>query len=753
MELGKVRRHRRRLACGWKVLALAVPLAVANLGGPAHAQSPLVVQEVETGGKSAVILVLPQGISPQERKRLIDDVTAGLGGGAALRPVAASGEASVGDRVGDDLEKIGSALRNSVRELPRVPSVFALVISRMSNTNELGAGFVATLIGLVTVFGGAVLAEWLWRRAVWKHRLAEGERRADLTSKLTASLLWLVREISGLAVFLATGLVVFFALFGDHEPARLAATAALGAAVAIRLVALLSRFIIAPVDSSRRMVPMSDHDARAVHYRILALLTYIGVAMLIQGLAIRFGASPQLVMSFGLFFGFVLLILWAVLIWQMRGPVARAILGGEGAETSRLGRVIARTWHFYVIGAFALIFLVAIRARAVGGGEAVAPQVFATLFLVILLPLVISASRQLLAESFERRRAAEDGETSGLLRQSLEAAVIQILALVWFMAAIFVIASMWGVDIFALESTGVGAVVFDAVFDIGAILIISYFLWVFGKAAIDLRLREEEPGDAVEAGEIGGAGATRSSTLLPLIRTTFLVVLVVMVIFVVLSELGVNIGPLIAGAGVMGLAIGFGAQTLVMDIISGVFFLIDDAFRRGEYIDVGSAKGTVERISVRSLQLRHQNGPLHTIPFGKIGALSNYSRDWAVIKFELRLPYETDINKVRKIIKNIGIDLLADETFGPDMLAPLKSQGVNRMDDSALIIRCKFMAVPGKQFLIRREAFTRIQQAFAQQGIKFAPRRVLVETSTPEATAQAAAAGVADGGEAEGAPA
>ncbi len=117
------------------------------------------------------------------------------------------------------------------------------------------------------------------------------------------------------------------------------------------------------------------------------------------------------------------------------------------------------------------------------------------------------------------------------------------------------------------------------------------------------------------------------------------------------------------------------------------------------------------------------------------------------------MPYETDINKVRKIIKNIGIDLLADETFGPDMLAPLKSQGVNRMDDSALIIRCKFMAVPGKQFLIRREAFTRIQQAFAQQGIKFAPRRVLVETSTPEATAQAAAAGVADGGEAEGAPA
>ena len=221
-----------------------------------------------------------------------------------------------------------------------------------------------------------------------------------------------------------------------------------------------------------------------------------------------------------------------------------------------------------------------------------------------------------------------------------------------------------------------------------------------------------------------------------------------MVVFVVLSELGVNVGPLIAGAGVLGLAIGFGAQTLVTDVISGVFFLVDDAFRRGEYIDVGAAKGTVEKISVRSLQLRHQNGPLHTIPFGKIGVLSNYSRDWAVVKFELRLPYETDINKVRKIIKNIGIELMDDEILGPDLLAPLKSQGVNRMDDSALIIRCKFMAVPGKQFLIRREAFTRIQEAFGRQGIKFAPRRVVVETSTPEAAVQAAAAGVLDGGEA-----
>ena len=123
---------------------------------------------------------------------------------------------------------------------------------------------------------------------------------------------------------------------------------------------------------------------------------------------------------------------------------------------------------------------------------------------------------------------------------------------------------------------------------------------------------------------------------------------------IALSELGVNIGPLIAGAGIVGLAVGFGAQTLVKDILSGLFFLIDDAFRVGEYIDVGDVRGMVEHISIRSLRLRHHRGPVHTIPFGEIHHLTNYSRDWAIMKLELRVPFDTDIEKVRKIIKKIG---------------------------------------------------------------------------------------------------
>ena len=271
--------------------------------------------------------------------------------------------------------------------------------------------------------------------------------------------------------------------------------------------------------------------------------------------------------------------------------------------------------------------------------------------------------------------------------------------------------------------------------------LLTWALWGVIRISIARKLDTgKTPGEEEEEAEAGGLGGTRVETVLPLIRIFIKITLIVMAVLISLSSLGVNIGPLIAGAGVVGIAIGFGAQTLVKDIVSGFFYLIDDAFRIGEYVVIGEIRGTVEKISIRSFQLRHHNGPVHTIPYGDITSLTNWSRDWSIMKFELRIAFETDIDLVRRLIKQIGIDMFEDPQFGPLMLAPMKSQGVNRMDDSALIIRCKFTSVPGQQFLIRREAFTRIQRIFEEKGIQFAPRRVLVEAATPEEAIKGAAA-------------
>ena len=164
-----------------------------------------------------------------------------------------------------------------------------------------------------------------------------------------------------------------------------------------------------------------------------------------------------------------------------------------------------------------------------------------------------------------------------------------------------------------------------------------------------------------------------------------------------------------------------------------MFFLIDDAFRRGEYIDVGSVKGTVEEISIRSMQLRHHMGALHTIPFGEIRHLTNFSRDWVMMKLKLRLTYDTDVEKVRKLIKNLGQRLLEHPEVGEMFLQPLKSQGVYSMeDDSAMIVRVKFMTRPGDQFVVRKTAYTAIRELFEQEGIEFAHRIVKVQLDGKE---------------------
>ena len=199
-----------------------------------------------------------------------------------------------------------------------------------------------------------------------------------------------------------------------------------------------------------------------------------------------------------------------------------------------------------------------------------------------------------------------------------------------------------------------------------------------------------------------------------------------MAVLMALSALGIEVGPLIAGAGVVGVAVGFGAQTLVKDIISGMFYLLDDAFRVGEYIISGSYKGTVESFSLRSIKLRHHRGYLYTVPFGELGAVQNMSRDWVIDKLTLRVTYDTDVDQVKRIIKQIGKELQADPELAPHIIETLKMQGVEQFGEFAIEIRLKMMTKPGEQFVIRRRAYGMIKKAFAENGIEIALPTVTV---------------------------
>jgi moderate conductance mechanosensitive channel len=295
-------------------------------------------------------------------------------------------------------------------------------------------------------------------------------------------------------------------------------------------------------------------------------------------------------------------------------------------------------------------------------------------------------------------------------------------------AGIWLLSWGWGLDVveIAARDTPATRLLIGALHAV-VILLVADLLWQLASKAIDRQLRHtgpaadghgEEHGPAIPPDEIRRRGRLR--TLLPILRIVLLAVLATMAVLMSLSALGVQVAPLIAGAGVVGVAIGFGSQTLVKDIISGMFYLLDDAFRVGEYIVSGNYRGTVEGFSLRSIRLRHHRGPIFTVPFGMLGAVQNLSRDWVIDKITVGVTYDTDLDLVKKVVKQVSKEVMADPTLAQGIIEPLKSQGVAAMGDFAIQVRMKFMARPGEQFVVRRAIYDKVKKAFDANGIRFA---------------------------------
>lgn len=335
------------------------------------------------------------------------------------------------------------------------------------------------------------------------------------------------------------------------------------------------------------------------------------------------------------------------------------------------------------------------------------------------------------------------GEMAARLRPALLGAFRAAIGL----GALFAASSLWGLDLAALVAGPEAAPWARAAFQIAGTLLAAVFAWRLILALLPdappalAPVAAEAPAAPVFPGDEGGAtspgAAGRGGTLRPLLRSFLRLILVAAAGMALLSELGLDVAPLLASAGIFGIAVGFGAQTLVRDVFSGIFFLVDDAFRVGEYIELDDRlRGQVAGISPRSLQLRHHLGPVITIPFGELRSVVNHSRDWAIYRMLFRVETDTDPARVKKIVKQVGAELAAHPELGPLFLEPLKSQGVSMIDDdSALVFRVKFRCLPGAQFTLRREVYHNLTRAFAANGVRLARRKVEVVGAGPAADA------------------
>ncbi len=671
------------------------------------------------------------------------------------------------------LEQFGAGLAQARITLERsfdtsdrpLRTLGANIWRQLSADGEVGSG--RLLLQLLVFLAIGIAVEWLVRRLLRKAAASTAETMS-LKQKFDFACYGAAVGAVGIAGFAAGASATIEFMTAELPAAHTLWYRLLWLIVVVRVVMLVVSQLVAPGSPRSRLVSLSDAGAREAWTWSLLLTLSLLVPRHLGMLAGELGASNENRLLLAVLLGPLFLVAAIALVLRLRDYGARLIAGADGGA-GMLRQGLARAWWVLAIAYILVIWLLAVGKSAATGESSLGPGL-GSLLLVAAIPYLDRALKWLVAWYFEKKPAADtsmpaadeavemasgaeapdtaDRAAGQASRPAYEAVALRYARVLLTLAILAIFARLWHIDVAALSAHLVGDRVARASFDIGITILLTWALWGVIRIAIERKIAEDKgPEGASDEAEAGGVGGTRIGTVLPLIRAFIQITLIVMAVLISLSALGVNIGPLIAGAGVIGLAIGFGAQTLVRDIVSGLFYLIDDAFRVGEYVVIDQIRGTVEKISIRSFQLRHHNGPVHTIPYGEIRTLTNWSRDWAIMKFELRIPFETDIEKVRKIIKKIGQDLMEDETFGPLLLAPLKSQGVNRMDDSALIIRCKFTAVPGQQYLIRREAFTRIQRVFEEEGIHFAPRRVLVEATTPKAAVEAAAAAIDREGE------
>jgi small-conductance mechanosensitive channel len=612
------------------------------------------------------------------------------------------------------LEHLSGQLRAGGAELlegtHRLPGELMAAWQRVSE----GANPVALIAGLLAILGVALLARHaVRRRLVGSASCSLSERADGFGRRLGRALYGALVDLLGLAVFALVILALIAAFVPAAGAARTFVFTYVTAALVTLAVALVARFLLAPDAPDARLLPLADPAARFLLRWSVGLAAAGSVGWLSAALLILSGMPLRAHLLLALMVGAVMAALLVAMILQGRSLVAAAVLGDDPAAASPLRRRLAGAWHLFAIGYLVAIWLLWAASIVTRGPSSIWAAV-ASVVLAAVVPLVDKAFGHGLAEALGGAAAGARLRTIAVARQvfRIVLGVIALILLLWF----------WGIDVLRLVGAPGAGVLSHALFNIVVTTLLAYVVWQLAETALERSLG----GGAAAPATLQNA---RARTLRPLLRKFMLGALIVIWMMIALSAVGIDIGPLLAGAGVVGIALGFGAQTLVRDVVSGIFFLLDDAFRVGEYVEAGSLKGTVEAISIRSLRLRHHRGAVHTVPYGELKSLTNHSRDWVIVKLEFLVTYDTDVDQVKRLLKGVGQELLEDPDLGPNLIETLKSQGINQLADHGLLVRAKFTATPGEQFVIKREALQRIKRAFDAAGIKFAYPTVTIHST------------------------
>ena len=513
--------------------------------------------------------------------------------------------------------------------------------------------------------------------------------------------------------YVGGNLIATFAV-GETGDLSTRASLFLNAFLIIELLKAAVRMLFSSRYEGLRLLPISAKEASYWNRWLARLIGMVGYGLMVVVPLVNFYVSAAVGQALGLLI-MLLAFIYAVGVVLKNRVRLRDNLNAIGARStlaaSRVSlQLFARTWHLFALFYFLMVFVLTL----VRPGDALPFVLFATLetLAAVVVGLLVSA---FITQTIGRRiqLSADMRRKLPLLEKRLNRYVpnaLRILRTVIVVAVIMVVLDAWGAfNLAAWYASEAGSGLVSKLTSVAIILLVAIGAWVGLASLIEHKLN---PDTGV------GEPTARAKTLLSLFRNALAIAMVTITGMIVLSEIGINIGPLIAGAGVLGLAIGFGAQKLVQDVITGVFIQVENAMNTGDVVTVGGITGTAEKLSIRSVGIRDLSGTFHIVPFSSVDTVSNYMREFGNHVGEYGIAYRESIDDAIEQLKVAFEDLKASEEHGHKLLEEMTVAGVIALADNSVNIRVVIKTTPGDQWGVGRAYNRLVKLRFDEAGIE-----------------------------------
>ncbi len=644
------------------------------------------------------------------------------------------------DQLAQTLEDAGDSILTATAEIADFGNMVDW-LDTQANDPHAQQLVTRVLIRLAAVFVGGLIVEWLLGRLLTRpKRFIETRTVSNRWLRIPLAAAHWIGELVPVAGFAASAYAMlalpYYRPGGHSERVSVAAITAYAlAATASTLV----NAIFAPGRPSLRAIAVGDQIARRLAVRSRRILR-IAIWGYYLDDALRILGMPQSAFDSVLkLLGLALSIMLVALVFEYRRPVSRWIKGAPAiAPDAPPGRAeferrlagargtLAEVWHvlaaLYVLAAFVIWAL-----RVEGGFEFLLRATLLTAAILAIARLIVGTLGRQIDRAFNSGVATDEHEARvGARRRRYRRIARLVLQLAVAIVAAMAILQAWGADTLDWLGGDTGQRVVGSAATIVAVIAVAVGVWELVGASIERYLASTD----LSGRPVARSG--RARTLLPLMRNAFTVLLVLVVAMVVLSEIGVNVAPLIAGAGVLGVAIGFGSQKLVQDVITGAFMLFEDTIAIGDTVAIGDHVGIVEGMTIRTMSIRAGNGDLHTVPFSSVGAVVNQSRGFAYFPFSVGVSYGEDVDKVMEVMRAVGVALRDDPAWSQEIGAPIEVFGIDRFSELAVIVSGQIRTRPGLQVTVGREYYRRLKKRFDELGIVI-PHTIAVDVKSASA--------------------